>query len=49
MVYNKFFQEKLGLNITDFKRYSGKYIILEINGKGKEYNAYNDKLLFEGE
>ena len=45
----KVIQKKLGLNITDFKRYSGRYIILELNGKGKEYNGYNDKLLFEGE
>ena len=48
VVYNKSLQKKLGLNITDFKRYSGRYILLE-NGQGKEYNGYNDKLLFEGE
>ena len=49
VVYNKSLQNKLGLNIIDFKRYSGRYIIIEKNGKGKEYNGYNDKLLFEGE
>ena len=28
---------------------SGKYIIWEKNGIGKEYNGYNRKLLYEGE
>ena len=46
--YNKRFQNKLNIDITDYKRCSGKYLIYE-NGIGKEYNVYNDKLLFEGE
>ena len=27
----------------------GKYIIYETNNKGKEYNSYNDELIFEGD
>ena len=46
--YNKNLQNILGINLIDFKHLSGKYIIYEINGKGKEYN-FNDELVFEGE
>ena len=28
---------------------SGKYVVYESNGLAKEYNVYNDKLIFEGE
>ena len=47
--YNKSFQNKININILDYRRLSGKYILYETKGKGKEYNAYNDELLFEGE
>ena len=47
--YNKYIQNQIDINIINYKRYSGKYIIFENNRKGKEYNSYNDKLLFEGE
>ena len=46
--YNKNLKEKLDINLTDYKNLSGKYIVYEENGKGKEYNL-NDELLFEGE
>ena len=46
--YNKKIQTKLGLNIIDYKRLSGKYKE-ERNGEIYVYNSYNDKLLFEGE
>ena len=36
------------INLIDYKNLSGKYIVYEENGKGKEYN-WNDELLFEGE
>ena len=49
--YNKFpLQQKLEINIDDYKNLSSKYIIwdLEIRKKGKEYNK--DKvLIYEGE
>ena len=47
--YNKELQKKLKINIENYKKLSGKYIIGDRNGKGKEYNYFNDKLIFEGE
>ena len=32
-----------------YKLYSGRYFIGKRNGKGKEYNIFNHKLVFEGE
>ena len=46
--YNKNLQKTLNVNINDFKRITGKYIIGGINGYGKEYDS-KDSLLFEGE
>ena len=40
--YNKKYQNK-------FKIFSGKYIIPENNGKCKEYNSFNDELIYYGE
>ena len=50
--YNKNLQRKIDINLIDYKRYSGKYIIYETNKKGKEYDSYlykNDVLIYEGE
>ena len=47
IVYNKNLQKKLGLDLIDFRRFSGKYKI-EKDGKTKIYNSYDNKLLFEG-
>ena len=49
VVKNKRLQKFLNINLTDIRRQSGKYIIGERNGKGKEYNSHNDELIFEGE
>ena len=49
MMINKKMMIKLNINLLDFKIFSGKYFVGKRNGKGKEYNSYNDKLLFEGE
>ena len=46
---NKKMMNILNINLLDYQLLSGKYLIGERNGKGKEYNSYNDKLLFEGE
>jgi len=46
--YNKNLQNKLDINLIDYKNLSGKYIVYEENGKGKEYNWYGH-LVFEGE
>ena len=47
--YNKSMQKNLDIGIINYKFFSGKYIIYESNGFGKEYNNENDTLLFEGE
>ena len=49
IVYNKNFQHILNLNIIDYINQSRKYIKLERNGKGKEYDRETNNLLFEGE
>ena len=49
IIYNKQLQNNFGINIENFKKVSGKYKIVEKNGKGKEYSLYTNKLLFEGE
>ena len=48
-IYNKFFQNKLNLNIEYYKKSSGKYIIGEKNGKGKEYDSKTKALIYIGE
>ena len=42
-------QNKLDINIKYYKIFSGRYIIYESSKKGKEYNGYTNKLLYEGE
>ena len=50
--YNKKLQKKIDIGITNYKIFSGKYIVHENNGTkeiSKIYNAYTDQLIFEGE
>ena len=47
--YNKSFQKSLNINLINYKFMSRKYIVYEEDRKGKEYDGFNDKLLFEGE
>ena len=47
--YNKKLQNKIDINLINYKFYSGKYIIYETNNIGKEYEGKSDNLLFEGE
>ena len=47
--YNKNLQKILDISLMNYRIFSGKYIIYDGKGKGKIYDAYNDKLLFEGE
>ena len=49
MKYNKSFQKIINININNYIHFQRKYIIYNSKGKGKEYNGYNDKLVFEGE
>ena len=46
---NKNLQKILDISLMNYRIFSGKYIIYDGKGKGKIYDAYNDKLLFEGE
>ena len=47
IIYNKVFQNKFKIDINYYIKISGRKIIGERNGKGKEY--VNNKLIFEGE
>ena len=49
LIYNKSLQKKADINLTNYKLFSGKYIVYESNGKVKEYSSSNDYLLFYGE
>ena len=46
--YNKMVQNIMDLNLNKCKFFSGRYIEYETNIKGKEYNGYNDILIYEG-
>ena len=49
LIYNKHLQNKIEINIEDYKKISGKYKISEKNGFGKEYKLGTNILIFEGE
>ena len=49
IIYNKELQKRVLVNIELYKKESGKYKIVEKNGKGKEFMLYTNKLIFEGE
>ena len=48
IIYNKEFQKKFGINTEYYKKVSGKYIIGNKNGIGKEYELNTNILLYEG-
>ena len=47
--YSKSLQNNLDINLINYKFFSGRYIIYEKNGKGKEFIGFNNQLLYEGE
>ena len=47
--YNKKYKKIFGIKLVDYINLSGKYVVGEINGKGKEYSFQNNKLIFEGD
>ena len=47
--YNNNLKNQLNINIVNYKILSGKYKKGDKEGIVKEYNAYNDILLFKGE
>ena len=46
--YNKNLQNKININLNNYKLFSNKYIVYESKGKGKEYD-YDGDLRYEGE
>ena len=48
IIYNKIFQNKLGINIENYKKQSGKYKIGKKDGLGKAYILNTEILLYEG-
>ena len=47
--YNKSLQNIININIVNYKFFTGRYIIYESNGIGKEYTGTDNKLVYEGE
>ena len=47
--FNKKLQKELFIKIINYQILSGRYIEYETNDTIKEYNAYNDLLIYEGE
>ena len=47
--YNKNLQRTIDISLINYKIFSGRYIIFDENGKGREYDRYNSSLLYEGE
>ena len=47
--YNKNFKDKLNINLVECVFLSGRYFLGNKNGKGEEYNGFNDELIFEGD
>ena len=47
--YNKSLQEKMEINLVNYKIFKPIYIIHEESGITKEYDIYCETLLFEGE
>ena len=47
--YNKNIQKNIDISIINYKLFTGKYIIYESKGFGKEYNSQDNSLIYEGE
>ena len=46
---SKSLQKDININIINYKHLARKYLIYESNGIGKEYDGYDNALLFIGE
>ena len=46
--YNKDFQNKIDINLTNYKFFSKRYIIYEDNNQAKEYSYEDYNLIYEG-
>ena len=47
--YNKSLQKEMNINFINYKFFSGRYIIYESDKKAREYDGFNDSLIYEGE
>ena len=47
--YNISLQKNMNISLINYKHFTGKYLIYESNGIGKEYDGFSNLLLFEGE
>ena len=47
--FNKSWKDKIDINIKEYLFVSGKYILYEEKGKGKEYELNNFNIIYEGE
>ena len=47
--HNKSIQNQLDISLINYKVFSGRYIVSESKENIKEYNSYNQKLIYEGE
>ena len=48
IIYNNKYKKRFQINIEDYKKLSGKYVIGERNGKGKEYTLDTKLFIFSG-
>ena len=48
IIYNKHLQKQFDINIKDYKRICKIYREGDKNGKGKEYDTSNNRMIFEG-
>ena len=46
--YNRTFKSLVNLSLIDYINFSGRYVIYDQNGKGKEYDSFHDNLIYEG-
>ena len=47
--YNKRLSRKININLINYQLFKGIFLVYESNFKVKEYNYFNNKLIFEGE
>ena len=47
--YNKNIQQKIDVNIKNYKLFKRKYVIYDKNGLAKEFGLFDNKLIQEGE
>ena len=48
-IYNKTLQNRINIKLINYKLLSDKYIVHESERIVREYYAYNNRLIFEGE